>query len=130
MDIQKAEPSKDLKTFKPHAIIQADRRIPSPIFVASLLGPERILRIDFDTSGKPATYVHCALKQMNLKYPEGMVPAFGRIISIAVNYAPNHAVLFDLEGRALELLSEACRIGTATLSIKGKPLKRASNTPT
>ena len=104
--------------FKPHAIIQTERSIPSPIFVACLLGPERLLRIDFDTSREPATYIRQALAQMNLKYPEGGVPAFGRIVGLVINYAPNRAVRFDLEGKALELLPNACRVGTATLAIR------------
>lgn len=36
--------------FRPHAIIATDRSVPSPIFVAALIGVEKILRIDFDTS--------------------------------------------------------------------------------
>jgi len=59
---------------------------------------------------------------MNLRYPEGGVPAFGRIVGLAINYAPNRAVRFDLQGRALELLPRACRVGTATFTMKGKPL--------
>ncbi len=123
MDAETANSPEGAEAFVPHAIIQAERRIPSPIFVASLLGPERILRIDFDTSQEPATYLRQALAQMNLKYPGGSLPAFGRIMGLVVNYGPNRAVRFDLEGKALEILPAACRVcGTATLSMKGKPL--------
>ena len=110
------------EVFSPHAIIQAERSIPSPIFVACLLGPERLLRIDLDTSRGTTTYVRQALAQMNLRYPEGGVPAFGRIVGLVINYAPNRAIRFDLEGRPLELLPEACCVGTAALSKYGQPL--------
>ena len=129
MDTESTNSPAATEAFKPHAIIQAERRIPSPIFVASLLGPERIFRIDFDTSRKPATYLHQALAQMNLKYPGGSLPAFGRIMGLVVNYAPNRAMRFDLEGKALEMLPDAYRVcGTATLSVKGKPLDRMMST--
>jgi hypothetical protein len=41
--------------FRPHAIIATDRFVPSPIFVAALIGVEKILRIDFDTSHPEAS---------------------------------------------------------------------------
>jgi hypothetical protein len=47
--------------FRPHAIIATDSSIPSPIFVAALIGVENILRIDFDLSQPEETYVHQAL---------------------------------------------------------------------
>ena len=50
--------------FLPHAIILTERSVPSPIFVAALVGVEKILRIDFDTSLPEETYVHQALAQI------------------------------------------------------------------
>ena len=44
--------------FQPHAIIATERSVPSPIFVAALIGVEKILRIDFDTSLPEETYVY------------------------------------------------------------------------
>ena len=78
--------------FRPHAIIATDRSIPSPIFVAALIGVEKILRIDFDTSVPEETYVHQALAQI----PEQTI-AFGRPIGVTVNYAPDRAVRYDLK---------------------------------
>ena len=34
-------------SFKPHAIILTDRKIPQPIFVAAMIGVDELLRIDF-----------------------------------------------------------------------------------
>jgi hypothetical protein len=98
--------------FRPHAIIATDRSIPSPIFVAALIGVENILRIDFDLSQPEETYVHQALAQI----PQN-TPAFGRPIGVTINYALNRAIRYDLEGKPLEVLTEAVRCGKAFLSI-------------
>ncbi len=59
--------------FQPHAIIVTERSVPSPIFVAALIGVEKILRIEFDTSLPEETYFHQAVA----KLPEQTI-AFGR----------------------------------------------------
>jgi len=49
------------QTFQPHAIILAERTVPSPIFVAALIGVDRILRINFDPDQPPVTYIRQAM---------------------------------------------------------------------
>src|SRR5271166_1120844 len=83
----------------------------SPIFVAALIGVEKILRIDFDTSLPEETYVHQALEQI----PEQTI-AFGRPIGVTINYAPDRAVRYDLEGNPIETLS-AIRCGRAFFTV-------------
>ena len=34
------------ENFRPHAIILTERTVPSPIFVAAIIGVEKLLRID------------------------------------------------------------------------------------
>jgi hypothetical protein len=94
--------------FRPHAIIATDRSVPSPIFVAALVGVEKILRIDLDTSLPEETYAQQALA----KVPEQTI-AFGRPIGVTVNYAPDRAVRYDLTGNPVETLTEAVRCGKA-----------------
>ena len=94
--------------FRPHAIIVTDRSIPSPIFVAALIGVEKILRIDFDTSLPEATFVQQALAKPI---------AFGRPTGVTVNYAPDRAVRYDLRGDPVETLAEAIRCGKAYLIV-------------
>ena len=94
--------------FRPHAIILTERSVPSPIFVAALIGVEKILRIDFDTSLPEETYVHQALAQI----PEQTI-AFGRPFGVTINYAPDRAVRYDLKGEPIETLNEAIRCGRA-----------------
>jgi hypothetical protein len=98
--------------FRPHAIIVTERSIPSPIFIAALIGVEKILRIEFDTSLPEETYVHQALAQI----PEQTI-AFGRPIGVTVNYAPDRAVRYDLKGDSIEILTEAIRCEKAYLTI-------------
>ena len=98
--------------FRPHAIIVTERSIPSPIFVAALIGVERILRIELDSSLPEQTYVQQALA----KLPEQTI-AFGRPIGVTVNYALDRAVRYDLKGNSIETLAEAVRCGKAYLTI-------------
>jgi hypothetical protein len=98
--------------FRPHAIIATDRSVPSPIFVAALIGVEKILRIDFDTSLPEESYVQQALAQL----PEQTI-AFGRPIGVTVNYAPDRAVRYDLWGDAIETLTAAVQCGRAFLTV-------------
>jgi len=86
--------------------------VPSPIFVAALIGVEKILRIDFDTSLPEETFVHQALAQI----PEQTI-AFGRPIGVTVNYAPDRAIRYDLEGNPIETLTEAIRCGKAFITV-------------
>jgi hypothetical protein len=75
--------------FRPHAIIATERSIPSPIFVAALIGVERILRINFDTSLPEETFV----RQVLAKTPAHTI-AFGRPIGVMINFSPDRAVRY------------------------------------
>jgi hypothetical protein len=89
-----------------------ERSVPSPIFVAALIGVERILRIDLDTSLPEDTY----LRQALTKVPEQTI-AFGSPIGVTVNYAPDRAVRYDLTGDPIETLTEAVRCGKAYFKV-------------
>jgi hypothetical protein len=121
--------------FKPHAIILTDRKIPQPIFVAAMIGVDELLRIDFPPLAGPETYRDLAVegicsklarwnRDFNLRKGLGsyQLPAFGRPVGFVVNYSPDHAVSFDLDGHALETLSTAHRLGHATLHLKGSSI--------
>src|SRR5271165_5689409 len=92
--------------FRPHAIIATDRSVPSPIFVAALVGVEKILRIDFDTSLPEETFVHQTLAQI----PEQTI-AFGRPIGVTINYAADRAVRYDLKGDPSKLSTKQSDVG-------------------
>jgi hypothetical protein len=94
--------------FRPHAIIATDRSVPSPIFVAALVGVGKILRIDFDTSLPENTFVRQALAML----PEQTI-AFGRPTGVTVNYAQDRAIRYDLMGDPIESFTAAVRCGQA-----------------
>jgi hypothetical protein len=106
-----------LENFRPHAIILAERTVPSPIFVAALIGVEKLLRIDLDATQGPVSYVRQVLDRL----PEG-VPAFGKPIGFVINYSPDKAVRFDRNGQPIAILDKAVRPGTATLHLGGRPI--------
>jgi hypothetical protein len=102
------------RLFKPHAIILTERNRPEPIFVAGLIGVNRILRVDFDLTADRASYIHQAINGIGQKLAEfksHFLPAFGRPTGVAVNYTPDRAVVFSLNRKALEILPRTYRIG-------------------
>jgi hypothetical protein len=112
-------------SFKPHAIILTERERPEPIFVAALIGVERLLRVDFNPEGDRENYVRRALEGMRriLAKWRGVLPAFGRPTGIIINYTPDYAIRFGLDGMPREVLRQAHRVGQAQLLIKGRPLR-------
>jgi hypothetical protein len=106
------------KNFCPHAIILTERTVPSPIFVAAMIGVEKLLRIDLDATQGPVSFV----KQVLYRLPEG-VPAFGKTAGFVINYSPDKAVRFDPNGKPIAILDKAARPGTATLfPLGGRPI--------
>ena len=55
------------ENFCPHAIILTERTVPSPIFVAAMIGVEKLLRIDLDATQGPVSFVRQVLDRL----PEG-----------------------------------------------------------
>ncbi len=102
------------ENFRPHAIILTERTVPSPIFVAAIIGVEKLLRIDLDPTQGPVSFVRQVLDRL----PEG-VPAFGESIGFVINYSPDRAVRFDSNGQPIAILDKAVRPGTAVLRLGG-----------
>jgi hypothetical protein len=55
------------ENFCPHGIILTERTVPSPIFVAAIIGVEKLLRIDLDATQGPVSLVRQVLDRL----PEG-----------------------------------------------------------
>lgn len=110
-------------SFVPHAIILTDRKIPQPIFVAAIVGVDQLLRVDFDLTKEPTTFMEQAFRGVREKIGKGScgrIPAFGKPTGVVVNFSPDHAVEFDLKGNPLRVLERAHRPGTASFSLKGR----------
>ena len=106
------------ENFCPHAIILTERTVPSPIFVAAMIGVEKLLRIDLDATQGPVSFVRQVLDRL----PEG-VPAFGKPNGFVINYSPDKAVRFDSNGHPIAILDKAVRPGTAVLlRLGGRPI--------
>ncbi len=106
--------------FKPHAIILTERTRPEPIFAAAFIGVNRILRVDFDLTADRASFVQQGLNGIRLKLaefpsPSGVLPCFGRPTGFVVNYTPDRAIRFDLDGDAVAIVPQAFRVGDVAL---------------
>jgi hypothetical protein len=121
--------------FRPHAIILTERTVPQPFFVAAFIGVERLLRIDFDPASVPVSYTNQALAGIRQKLAEfssetgrisETLPAFGRPIGVIVNYTPNRAVRFDLNGDAFEVLPHAHRPAEPYIALRRRPVRPAT----
>jgi hypothetical protein len=114
--------------FQPHAIILTERTRPEPVFVAAIIGAERLLRVDFDLDREGESYVKKSLEGVERRVAKwnGTIPAFGRPTGLIVNYAPNFAVRFDLRGTSQEIFGEVYQIGQASLLSKGRSIPSAS----
>jgi hypothetical protein len=105
------------ENFSPHAIILTERTVPSPIFVAAIIGVEKLLRIDLDATQGPVNFVRQALDRL-----PAAVPAFGKPIGFVINYSPDQAVKFDRNGQPTAILDKAVRPETAVLRLGGRPI--------
>jgi hypothetical protein len=114
--------------FRPHAIIMTERQCPHPIFIAAILGVSNLRRVDFDLSQGPPSFVQQALGGLREKLARsnGVITTFGRAVGLIINFSPDYAVRFDLEGNPVEALDRAYRLGEATFHLKGmgRPLSR------
>lgn len=108
---KEAEESAYRASFIPHAIIATARKIPQPIFVAAVIGVDRLLRIDFENTEDPTTFIKPALdgvKHKCARWGCNHIPAFEQPTSVILNYSPDHAVGFDLQCSRL-LIGHDCR---------------------
>jgi hypothetical protein len=93
------------------------------------------LRIDFDPASVPMSYAKLALAGLRRRLAEfssetgripEMLPAFGCPIGVIVNYMPNRAVRFDLNGDALETLPRAHRLAEPYVALRRRPVRPAT----
>jgi hypothetical protein len=138
--LHKAQEAAWRAAFRPHAVILTEKDRPEQIFIAAIIGVERLLRVDLDPTEGEVTYIDQALKGVRQKLARWnskvdvsavglgdlQLPTFGRPAGVIVNYTPDRAVRFDLSGQPIEVLDRAHRIGDAQFCLKGmsRPLTR------
>ncbi len=101
--------------FQPSAYLQCARTHPSQIAICGMTGgPQRWLGIPLDLSKEPETFVTQALTYARQK-PD--VPFFGETLGFWVNYSPDLAVFYDLEGNATQTFDHDKEVGKVQLRI-------------
>ena len=114
--------------FVPHAIVVTEKERPEPIFAAAMIGVDRLLRVNFEQATSPISFLEQALVGVGKKLAEWnaeRLPCFGRPTGVIVNYSPDHAVQFDLEGNPLKVFDRAYAPGGTSLSIGGQTVTSA-----
>jgi hypothetical protein len=126
-----AEEAEWRAAFRPHCIILTELTVPSPLFVAAAIGIEQILRVDFDTRANPISFVRLAfdgLKKKTARWGKSL-PGFGKPNGFVVNYSPDFAVRFALDGKPQETFDAAYRVGQVELLRRGRPIPRGACRP-
>jgi hypothetical protein len=120
--IAEAEEAAWRAAFQPHAVILTERKKPEPLFVAAIIGIDQLKRVDFEPGSSPLTFIDQGLKGLRkeLERWKGQIPCFGKPTGIIINFSPDYAVRFDLKGQPFEILDGAYRLGSASLSIRGR----------
>jgi hypothetical protein len=76
--------------------------------------------VDFDPDSNPVTSIDQALEilRKKLKRWKRNIPCFGEPTGTIINYSPDRAVRFDLDGQPVEIFDAAYRLGRASLTIR------------
>jgi len=110
--------------FVPHAIILTERKIPTSIMTAIWLGID--LRVPLDATANVITFpaqAMAGIKEQLERYRfKGQIPTLGKPTGFIVNYSPDKAVQFDLDGNPLLAFDRSHRPGKPSFSIKGRKL--------
>jgi hypothetical protein len=102
-------------SFKPHAYLIGSETRPWSITMYGISGgSERWLRISLDCTRPSVTYATQALSVVR-KTP--VVRFFGATTGFIVNYTPDRAARFDLDGNPIEVLPKAYSPGDVELQI-------------
>jgi hypothetical protein len=112
-------------TFEPHAYFVTERAVPTQITICALTGgADRWLRVALDTTRPPLTFAEQALAEARR---ECVKPFYGAVTGVIVNYSPDRAVRFDLEGDPVCVYDRAYSPGATTVSLGGRPLSRGES---
>ena len=107
-------------SFVPHAVIVTERQVPSQITLCAVTRGEAALRITLDTTRPRASFACQTLTELNHRTEGGRreIVFFGAARGFIVNYDWCRAVRFDVDGRGLELLSRAIRVGESRWPVR------------
>ena len=103
------------ESFRPHAVILTERKIPSQITFYAMTGGARHRIIPMKEGSSPETFEQQARKGL----PD-VVLFLGRPTGYVVNYTPEYAEMFNKEGRLVQRLDRAFRVGQSSVIVGGK----------
>ena len=94
--------------FRPHAIWTTARSRPGSTAMAGFINApaRRLLRFPEDLP------IEGFVAYCQAHAPEG-IPLYGPVNGFIINYTPDHAVRYDLNGQPVETLASATRVGVA-----------------
>jgi hypothetical protein len=110
--------------FDPHAYLLGTEPRPSSITIFGMTGgAERWLKIPLDVSQPPITF---AIQALGFVRKTPVVPFFGPTMGYVVNYTPERAVRFDLDGNPSEYFRQAYSPGQVALTLgrRGRPARQ------
>ena len=109
--------------FIPHGIIDTELSIPNPIFIAAIIGVEKLKRVDIDLSKPVSTYPSQVIAEISKRITyNGKIICFGKPTGFTINYSPNRAIQYDLEGNPIKEYNHAIRLGQASISVGGQKI--------
>jgi hypothetical protein len=105
-------------SFAPHGYLLGSSPRPSSITIYAMSGgSERWLKIRFDLSQSPAAFARQALAVL---HRSAVVPFHGGATGFVINYTPDSAVRFDVDGDPVEVFDRAYWPGSASVSVGGR----------
>ena len=100
----------------PHGIIETEKTVPSPIFIAALTGSVNAKFVKLDATKKAFSFVQQMIDEIpNRVNPNGTIIAFGKPIGFVININPDYAIRYDLKGNKLEELNDSIQLGKAAI---------------
>ena len=106
--------------FKPHAYLLGTHTRPSSITIFGISGgAKRWLKIPLDLEQPPVTF---ATQALGFVRQTPVVPFFGPTTGFVINYTPDRAVRFGLEGNPVECLPCAYFPGDVTLTLGNRKM--------
>jgi hypothetical protein len=114
---REAEDAAYRAAFKPKGFIITEHTVPTSITMAAFVGADQSLWVDFEPGTAPITYLGQTLRTAKQRSP---IPFFGNAIGVIINYSPDEALRFDMQGMPVEILPTAHQGETLSVSIRGR----------
>jgi hypothetical protein len=123
--IRAANEAERRASFRPHGIILCEHR-PNSFLMAAIAGADRRLQINFDPSAHVITYAQEAKAETSRRKDDFLLNHFyGCPTGFVVNYTPDYALRFQLDGSPFAAFERALEPGQVSISIGGRPLTQS-----